>query len=97
MQKCVVSLYHQITIKHTTMKTKFYAASKNSVSARETMTVYITDSENVKREYGILALDVCDADFVNQQIKEHDAVYETKITKIEVLTWAGKKFKIITL
>lgn len=79
------------------MKTKFYAASKISTSARETMTVFITDSENVKREYGILALDVCDADFVNQQIKEHAQVYETKITKIEVLTWAGKKFKTITL
>lgn len=79
------------------MKTKFYAASKISTSARETMTVFITDSENVKREYGILALDVFDADFVNQQIKEHAQVYETKITKIEVLTWAGKKFKTITL
>jgi hypothetical protein len=83
--------------KPTAMKTKFYATSKNSVSARETMTVYVTDSENVKREYGISALDVCDADFVNQQIKEHADVYETEITKIEVFTWEGKKFKTINL
>lgn len=79
------------------MKTKFYAASKSSMPSNETMKVVITDSENAKREYGILALDVCDADFVNQQIKEHAQIYETKIAKIEVSTWAGKKFKTITL
>lgn len=35
------------------------------------MTVNITDSENIIREYGISASDVCSADFINQQLKEH--------------------------
>jgi hypothetical protein len=77
------------------MKTKFYAESFKSISAKQIMSVFITDSENKRREYGILAADVCDSDFVNQQKKEHAAVYETKITKIEVLTETSKKFKTI--
>jgi hypothetical protein len=80
------------------MKTKYYAASKKgNILGREIMTVYITDSDNVKNEYGISAFDVCDPGFVQQQISEHAQVYETKITKIEVYTRTGKRFKTIVL
>ena len=76
--------------------TKKYAASKKEIPAKEIMTVNITDSENIIREYGISASDVCNSDFINQQIKEHSELYESKIIKIEVFTFSGKKFKTIS-
>ena len=78
------------------MKTTMYESSKESISANEVMTVIITDSENVKREYGVKAIDVVDNNFANQQIKEHKEVYETEVKVIDVLTYEGKKFKTIT-
>lgn len=77
------------------LKANFYTASKKEISAKEIMTVKITDSENVTREYGILAMDVCNEDFANQQVKEHSDLYDSKISKIEVFTYAGKRFKTI--
>ncbi len=79
------------------MKTEFYPAAEESVSSREVMNVFITDSENKRREYGILAADVIDSNFVEQQIKEHSQVYETSIAKIEVETYDNRPFKTITL
>lgn len=78
------------------MKTTMYESSKESISANEVMTVIITDSENVKREYGVKAIDVVDNNFANQQIKEHKEVYETEVKEIDVLTYDGEKFKTIT-
>lgn len=78
------------------MKTKLFKASKESINADDVMTVIITDSENVKREYGIKAIDIVNTDFSNQQVKEHKNVYETEVKQIEVLTYDGKKFKTIT-
>ena len=76
--------------------TKKYAASKKAIAAKEIMTVNITDSENIIREYGISASDVCDSDFINQQIKEHSELYESTVIKIEVFTFSGKRFKTIS-
>jgi len=77
------------------MKTTFYSASKKEIPAKEIMTVKITDSEKSVREYGIIAMDVCSENFVEQQIKEHSDLYESKISKIEVFTYDGRKFKTI--
>ena len=49
------------------MKTKLFKASKESINADDVMTVIITDSENVKREYGIKAIDI---------VKEHKCIWK---------------------
>jgi hypothetical protein len=79
------------------MKTIFFSASNYKVLALECMTVRITDSASIVRDYTTLALDICNHNFVSQLIKEHASLYSSNITKIEIFTYTGKRFKTIIL